>query len=105
MKRVFYLYDTDTDSDAVRGCHANRFSQFILIAVVGSCMTTVKDGKSDDVIVSLDTPEKGLWLNKMIWKEIHSFSEGTVLFVLSSHPYNSDVYISHYGQYLELTKG
>lgn len=33
IKRVFYIYGSD--ADVVRGCHANRRSEFVLINVAG----------------------------------------------------------------------
>lgn len=42
IKRIFYIYGSDTD--AVRGQHANKKSQFVLINVAGKSKVKVKDG-------------------------------------------------------------
>ena len=41
VKRIFYIYNSDTD--AVRGQHANRKTQFVLINLVGKCKVKVKN--------------------------------------------------------------
>lgn len=42
IKRIFYIYGSDTD--VVRGQHANKKSQFVLINVAGKSKVKVKDG-------------------------------------------------------------
>lgn len=42
IKRLFYIYDTL--SDVIRGKHANRKSEFILICLSGSCKVDLFDG-------------------------------------------------------------
>ena len=41
IKRVFYIYGSD--ADVVRGCHANRRSEFVLINVAGQSKVRVRD--------------------------------------------------------------
>jgi FkbM family methyltransferase len=97
IKRIFYVFNSSPD--VVRGCHANRKSQFVLIALHGSCNVTIRD-KSGNVTVTLDRPNVGLWLSPMVWKEMHDFSEGAVLMVLSDNKYDKDEYISDFDQIL-----
>ena len=42
IKRIFYIYGSDTD--VVRGPHANKNSPFVLITVAGTSNVPVKDG-------------------------------------------------------------
>ena len=42
IKRIFYIYGSDTD--VVRGQHANKKSQFVLINVAGKSKVKVMDG-------------------------------------------------------------
>lgn len=97
LKRVFYVYGTK--GDVPRGCHANRKTKFVLVAVNGTCTVTVKDGVNDVDIV-LDNPTRGLFLDKMVWKEMHHFSENAVLLVLCSEPYDKHEYVFDYDEYL-----
>ena len=43
IKRVFYIYGSD--SSVVRGQHANRESEFVLINVAGKSKVRITDGK------------------------------------------------------------
>ena len=99
IKRVFYIYGSD--STVVRGCHANIDSEFVLINVAGKSKVKITDGKNED-IVSLDKPMDGLYLPKMIWKEMYEFSPDSVLLVLANTHYNGKEYIRDYNEYLKL---
>ena len=97
LKRIFYSYDLPFN--AIRGCHANRKSKFVLISVSGSCQVKVDDGINKQDFL-LDTPEKGLFLDRMVWKEMYNFSEDNVLLVLSDQLYDSEEYIKTYEEFL-----
>lgn len=98
IKRVFYIYGSD--SDAVRGQHANRESEFVLINVAGKSKVKVKDGDGNEAIYCLDHPYAGIYLPEMIWKDMYDFSEDSVLLVLASTHYNADEYIRDYEYYV-----
>ena len=86
IARIFYIFASD--ADVVRGCHANRRSEFVLINVNGTSKVKVMDGKNE-MIYLLDKPYKGLYLPKMLWKEMYDFSPDSVLLTLASEPYDS----------------
>ncbi|MCX4338625.1 MAG: FdtA/QdtA family cupin domain-containing protein [Lachnospiraceae bacterium] len=94
IKRVFYIYGSD--KDVIRGKHANRESQFVLINVAGSSKVCVKDGKGNEAIYCLNRPRTGIYLPNMIWKEMYDFSADSVLLCLSSEHYREDEYIRDY---------
>lgn len=97
IKRVFYIYDSD--NTVVRGQHANRESEFVLINVAGHSKVRITDGK-EEFIVSLDKPMMGVYIPKMIWKDMYEFSSDSVLLVLASTHYNGGEYIRDYDEYL-----
>ena len=101
IKRVFYIYGSD--DSVVRGQHANRESEFVLINVAGSSKVMITDGTNKDV-VELNRPMEGLYLPRMVWKEMYDFSEDSVLLVLASTHYDGSEYIRDYDQYLELIR-
>ncbi len=96
IKRVFYIYGSD--SEVVRGQHANRESEFVLINVAGSSKVMITDG-DDKEIVELNRPMDGVYIPKMIWKEMYDFSEDSVLLVLASTHYDGSEYIRDYNEY------
>ncbi len=99
IKRVFYIYDSDID--AIRGQHANRKTQFVLINVAGRSKVRVKDGEGNEAIFCLNRPHTGLYLPTMVWKEMYDFSEDAVLLVIASEPYDSEEYIRNYEEFVK----
>ncbi len=102
IKRIFYIYGTK--GNTVRGQHANRKTEFVLINVSGSCKVSVDDSKGNVVKYSLDKPHTGLYLPKMIWKNMYDFSSDSVLLVLCSEYYDSQEYIRDYDSYAQEMK-
>ena len=99
IKRVFYIYDSD--STVVRGQHANKESEFVLINVAGKSKVRITDGE-DEYIVELNKPMMGVYLPKMIWKDMYDFSSDSVLLVLASTHYDGKEYIRNYDDYLKI---
>ena len=98
VKRVFYIYDSD--STVVRGQHANRESEFVLINVAGKSKVRITDG-AEELIVELNKPMMGVYIPKMIWKDMYDFSSDSVLLVLASTHYDGNEYIRDYDEYLK----
>ena len=96
IQRVFYIYGSD--DTVVRGQHANRNSEFVLINVAGSSKVMITDGESRE-IVTLSRPMEGLFIPKMVWKEMYDFSPDSVLLVLASTHYDGSEYIRDYDEY------
>ena len=101
IKRAFYIYGT-TDG-TIRGIHANKFSEFLMIVISGSCKVLVDDGHKKE-IVELNHPNQALYLDKMVWKEMYDFSKDAVLLVLSNEKYNENEYIRDYDEFIRLIK-
>lgn len=101
IKRVFYIYESD--STVVRGQHANRESEFVLINVAGTSKVRITDGK-EEFIVELNKPMMGVYIPKMIWKDMYAFSSDSVLLVLASTHYDGKEYIRNYDEYLKIMK-
>lgn len=99
ISRIFYIYGSDTS--VIRGQHANKDSEFVLINVSGKSKVKIDYGNSQEII-ELSEPHMGIYIPKMIWKEMYDFSEDSVLLVLSNFKYNSDEYIRDYNEYLSL---
>ena len=65
IKRVFYMYGSD--STVIRGQHANRETEFVLVNVSGSSKVKVDNG-FETKIIELNRPRMGLYLSTMIYK-------------------------------------
>lgn len=101
IKRIFYIYGSD--AVVVRGQHANKESEFVLINVSGKSKVRITDGK-EKVVVELNRPNMGVYLPKMVWKDMYDFSEDSVLLVLASMHYDAQEYIRDFEEYLKLMK-
>ena len=97
IRRVFYMYASD--HSVIRGNHANRNSEFVLINVHGSSRVQVDDGVSKKIF-ELPDPCTGIYIPQMIWKKMYGFSEGSVLLCLSSREYDANEYIRDYEVYI-----
>lgn len=99
IKRVFYIYGSD--KKVVRGQHANRRTEFVLINVAGTSKVKINDGRGNVEIISLDRPHIGIYIPTMIWKDMYDFSEDSVLLVLASEHYDANEYIRDYDEFVK----
>lgn len=102
IKRVFYMYGTD--STMIRGQHANRKSEFVLINVSGTSKVKIDNGH-ETKIIELNKPRMGLYIKTMIWKDMYDFSEDSVLLVLSNEHYDGSEYIRDYDAFIKEVRG
>ena len=98
-KRLF-LVDF-VSSGAARGGHAHRSCHQLLVAVAGQIKVAVDDGRRARVVV-MDTPEFGWHLPPMIWSMQFGHTNGAVLLVMASDPYDRGDYVSDYAEFINL---
>ncbi len=98
IKRVFYIYGSDCD--VVRGKHANRKTEFVLINVSGTSKVTTDDGY-EKVTFNLDEPHMGVYIPEMVWKDMYDFSKDSVLLVLASEHYDGSEYMRDYEEFIQ----
>lgn len=101
VKRVYYMYDTLTN--VVRGKHAHKALQQVLICVHGSCRVHLDDGVETKEVL-LDKPNVGLYISSAVWREMYDFSSDAVLMVLASKYYDEGDYIRDYESFKKYTK-
>ena len=63
IKRIFYIYGSDPN--VIRGQHANRETEFVLVNVAGKSKVKVYDGKGNEAIFILNRPHTGIYLPTM----------------------------------------
>ncbi len=97
IKRVYYIFDTK--QDIRRGYHAHKNLTQMAICLNGSCKFMLDDGKTKEHI-TLESPNKGLLLSGLIWREMYDFSQDCVLIVLADAHYDEDDYIKNYDDFL-----
>lgn len=97
IRRVYYLYNVPVDSE--RGGHAHKELEQVVFALSGSFRITVDDGSNRSEYVLRD-PRRGLYVNRLIWREMDLFSQGAVCMVLASQPYDESDYYRDYDEFL-----
>ena len=97
IQRIFYIYGSDTE--VIRGCHANLRSEFVMINVSGTSKVKVDNGHETHII-ELNRPRMGLYLKSNVWKEMYEFSEDSVMMVLSSEGYDAEEYIRNFDEFV-----
>ncbi|MBQ7516467.1 MAG: WxcM-like domain-containing protein [Schwartzia sp.] len=99
VKRVYYMYDTK--AGVVRGNHAHKSLEQILVCIHGKCKIRLDNGREKKV-VNLEKPYEGLYVANNMWREMFDFSPDAVLLVLASEPYDEKDYIRDYDEFLKI---
>ena len=102
IRRVYYLFNVPVD--ATRGGHAHLALEQVVFALSGSFRIRLDDGRVKTEIILRD-PRKGLYLNRLIWREMDLFSQGAVCMVLASMPYDEADYLRSYDEFLKAVEG
>ena len=94
VKRMYYIFDTTPGTE--RGKHAHRQLKQVLICVNGACTIACElpDGSRSEY--RLDWPNKGLFIEGLVWREMKEFSKDATLVVLASEHYDERDYIRNY---------
>jgi dTDP-4-dehydrorhamnose 3,5-epimerase-like enzyme len=101
IKRVYYLYDVPGGS--ARAGHGHKELQQLIIAMSGSFDVIVDDGKERKKI-HLNRSYHGLYIPKMMWREVENFSSGGVCLVLASTLYDAEDYYHNYDDFSKIVK-
>lgn len=87
----------------VRGKHAHKCLQQILVCIHGSCKVLLDNGQETKV-VPLEKPYEGVYVSNNMWREMYDFSPDAVLMVLASELYSESDYIRDYDEFLDFVK-
>lgn len=99
-KRYFMVFGVPNAE--IRGEHAHRVCQQLLLCAHGSCHVVADDGKHREEFV-LDDPATALYLPAMTWGVQYKYSPDAVLIVFASEYYDNADYIRDYDSFLALT--
>jgi hypothetical protein len=102
IQRVYYLYDVP--GGEVRGGHAHRELEQLVIAASGSFEVLVDDGLHQERFF-LNRSYFGLYIPRLVWRELDDFSSGSVCLVIASQPYDEGDYFRSYEEFLTAARG
>lgn len=97
IKRIYYVYGVPKDS--IRGSHAHKELNQILICPYGSIKVLLDDGTEKNEVI-LDDPSIGLFVGRSIWRDMVWMVDNSVLLVAASDYYNEDDYIRNYDDFM-----
>lgn len=95
IERTFWIYDVPGGEE--RGGHAYKETEEFIVALSGSFDVMVDDGTGNVQTFQLNRSYYGLYVPKMIWRQMTNFSTNSVAMVLASMPYDANDYIRDYG--------
>jgi dTDP-4-dehydrorhamnose 3,5-epimerase-like enzyme len=101
IQRVYWIYDVP--GGQVRGGHAFKEQQEIVIALSGSFDVVVDNG-SEEKRYHLNRSYYGLYMPEKLWRHMENFSTNTVALILSSTKYDEEDYLRSYDKFKSLVK-
>lgn len=93
IKRIYWIYDVP--GGQIRGGHAFKEQQELIVALSGSFDVEVDDGEKKQAF-SLNRSYYGLYIPNGLWREMNNFSTNSLAMVISSTFYSEDDYIRKY---------
>lgn len=102
VKRVYWTYDVPSGES--RGGHAHKQLKQLIIAMSGSFIVNLDDGKGNTASYHLNHPWEGLLVDTEVWRTLDDFSSGAVCVVLASELYDPEDYIYDYDDFLRYVK-
>ena len=99
-KRIFQVY---AGAEKIRGKHAHKKSQQLLICNFGEIEIKSTDGKISKTF-TLDKPNKALLIPPMIWSELKYKKKISILTVVTDSFYSESDYIRNFKKFLKINK-
>ena len=99
IKRVFWIYDVP--GGEIRGSHAFKEQQEIIVAISGSFDVVLHDGEKE-VKFSLNRSYYGLYIPKMVWRRMENFSTNSLALIVSDKKYEEKDYLRNFEKFKSL---
>lgn len=97
IARTYWLYDVP--GGAQRGGHAHRMLEQFIVSASGSFDVVVDDGTTRRNF-HLNRSHVGLYVPRMLWRELENFSTGSVCLVLASMHFDDADYYRDYEEFV-----
>ena len=99
IKRVFWTYDVP--GGQIRGGHAYRTNEEVIIALSGSFDIVVED-ESGLKTYTMNRSYIGLYVPALTWRHLENFSTNSIALTLASTVYDADDYVRNVQEFNEL---
>ena len=97
IERVYWIYDVP--GGQVRGGHAFKQQQELIMALSGSFDVVIDDGLKKTVF-RLNRSYYGLYIPAGFWRQMVEFSTNSLALVLSSTQFDENDYIRNYDEFI-----
>jgi dTDP-4-dehydrorhamnose 3,5-epimerase-like enzyme len=97
MARAYWIYDVP--GGEIRGGHAYKSMQEMIVAMSGSFDVVLNDGKEKKTF-SLNRSYNGLYVPRMIWRHMENFSTNSLALIVADQLYREDEYIRNFEIFL-----
>jgi oxalate decarboxylase/phosphoglucose isomerase-like protein (cupin superfamily) len=101
IKRAYWIYDVP--GGEIRGEHAYRELEEVIIALSGSFDVILNDGDREYKF-TLNRSYLGLYIPKLMWRKIENFSTNSLALIVSNNLYNPRDYIRDYEEFEKIKK-
>ncbi len=99
ISRAYWIYDVP--GGEVRGGHAYKTLQEFIVALSGSFDVILNDGKEEKRF-SLNRSYMGLYVPKMIWRQMENFSTNSLVLIVADQEYKESEYIRDFNEFKNL---
>jgi len=101
IARTYWIYDVPGGEK--RGGHAYKELNELIVALSGSFDVVIDNGTEKQTF-SLNRSYYGLYVPKLMWRQVENFSTNALALILASGPYDEGDYIRDYEAFKELVK-
>ena len=101
IKRTYWIYDVP--GGEIRGGHAFKEQQELIIVLSGSLDVVIFDG-TEEKKFSLNRSYYGLYVPSGLWRHMENFATNTLALVVSSTSFEESDYIRDKDEFLKLKR-
>jgi hypothetical protein len=102
IQRVYWIYDVP--GGEVRGGHAYKVLEEVIIALSGAFEVVLHDGLGERRFL-LNRSYTGLYVPKMMWRQLENFSTNSVALVVANAAYDESDYLRDFDEFKKLKHG
>jgi dTDP-4-dehydrorhamnose 3,5-epimerase-like enzyme len=96
IARTYWIYDVP--GGEIRGGHAYKTLQEVIVALSGSFDVVLNDGREEKKF-TLNRSYNGLYVPQLIWKHLENFSTNSLALIVADQPYNEGDYLRDFEQF------
>ncbi len=93
IQRVYLL--SRIPAHASRGFHAHKTTHQVIFCLQGSVRIKLDNGSTQKTL-RLSKSNKGIYIQSLVWHELHEFAPQTILLIVASTDFDESDYIRDY---------